>query len=204
MRLKKQLSGGRVPHLLWGQGTARAALSRGHQGAGPSPGPAPGRPEHPLLVPISPRGFPLPLRAPREERGWVRPGPRPPTSSSPHKGDVIQRAAGAGAIHAARLVVIPAGSKGTGWGGLQPGSTTPGGHHALDAHWEPRGRSRNTQLPALAHTAPGWQRGWSRACSHRQLRACRERGARAGNGSQGHGHPAVPTPAGPGASSAAF
>lgn len=73
MRLKKQLSGGRVPHLLWGQGTAGAALSRGHQGAGPSPG----HPEHPLLVPIPPRGSPLPLRAPGEARGWVRPGPQP-------------------------------------------------------------------------------------------------------------------------------
>lgn len=29
MRLKKQLSGGRVPHLLQGQGKAQGALSRG-------------------------------------------------------------------------------------------------------------------------------------------------------------------------------
>lgn len=43
----------------------------------PPQGPLLGGPEHPLLVPISPRGFPLPLRAPREERDWVRPGPQP-------------------------------------------------------------------------------------------------------------------------------
>lgn len=73
-------------------------------------------------------GAPLRRSVPPGRRGaGFGPAPSPPPSSSPHEGDVIQRAAGAGAIHAARLVVIPAGSKGTGWGGLQPGSTVPGG-----------------------------------------------------------------------------
>lgn len=37
MRLKKQLSGGRVPHLLRGQSKAREALSRGALGCSACP-----------------------------------------------------------------------------------------------------------------------------------------------------------------------
>lgn len=200
MRLKKQLSGGRVPHLLWGQGTAGAALSGGHQGAGPSPG----HPEHPLLVPIPPRGSPPPLRAPGEERGWVRPGPQPTPQLLTSRGGcdpACSRSRG----HPRRTTGCNScGEQRDRLGGPAAGQHRPrGGHHALGAHREPWGRSRNTQLPALPHTAPGWQHGWSRARSHRQLRACRERGAWVGNGSQGHGHPTAPTQAGPRASSCA-
>lgn len=39
MRLKKQLSGGRVPHLLQGQGKTREALSQGALGCSAWPPP---------------------------------------------------------------------------------------------------------------------------------------------------------------------
>lgn len=46
MRLKKQLSGGRVPHLLWGQTRPTEPSDRGHSGVclAPSPGHPPGLP----------------------------------------------------------------------------------------------------------------------------------------------------------------
>lgn len=75
MRLKKQLSGGRVPHLLRRQGGT--ALSRRYQAAGSPWGPLEDDPEPPPGPP---------------------PGPRCP---SPDQRDVIQSAARAGAIQAA-------------------------------------------------------------------------------------------------------
>lgn len=88
MRLKKQLSGGRVPHLLRGQN--RAALSSVTR-----------------------------LQGPPGTYSRMTPRPRPalsrPLLPSPDQWDVIQSAAGAGAVQAARLVVVPAESNG--WAG---------------------------------------------------------------------------------------
>lgn len=120
-------------------------------------------PQGPLLDTPSTRcsspslpGAPLRRSMPPGRRGaGFGPAPSPPTSSSPHEGDVIQRAAGAGAIHAARLVVIPVGSKGTGWGGLQQGSTIPGGASRPGCPRGAPGQEQEHAAPSPGAHSPG-------------------------------------------------
>lgn len=90
MRLKKQLSGGRVPHLLRGQGKARGALSTGALEYGawrlpPSPGHAPGLPQRHSQSssdsPLSPRSH---ATAAHLTRGMWSSVQQEPGPSMPH------------------------------------------------------------------------------------------------------------------------
>lgn len=101
-------------------------------------------------------GAPLHRSVPPGRRGaGFGPAPSPPPSSSPHEGDVIQRAAGAGAIHAARLVVIPAGSKGTGWGACSRAALSPGGTSRPGCPQGALGQEQEHAAPSPATHSPG-------------------------------------------------
>jgi len=82
--------------------------------------------------------------------------PRAPTRGcSPDEGDVVQRAAGVGAVHVAGLVVIPAGSKGTGWESCTAARDPPRSPNPGDVPAAPRCQATQGSPASITPRVPG-------------------------------------------------